>query len=768
MKKIMNFVVTVFMFLFIPCVVNAATEYTVTIKPTHSGDPLEHVTVMISQNNETVTYLLTDHEGKATVRLEDGTYEAIAGYDLGNSSYAGSETFTVSGSDKEVVVEVDSDFDWDYARRIYERTTYFNHLDVKVKGTYTTGTVGNTTTHTVKLKNVKLVVENNVIANRNMNFTADFSKDTTETYEWRSYNSVSKSAKITLQADVYLDNVMVKSGYQYIIDGATTEGYNAFVQSIIDCDGNQGLDFVINPREIMQEIFYEVSYEWTGLPAGLAKLPEKSENYSEGDNHDIDEMWHSGYKIIDKTKSGVYTFSGWTHTTPADNREDITQIASNADDITVNEDTIIHGVWTFTHFEDLDEPLNYIEIRKEINGVDSKYINTNNIYFLVTDPNGVEEIISYNEFVNGIYLFPIFIDGEYNVKEVYSDIPGFDLESTTIDTTHFINVLEDETNKEVTFEIEDINDNFTCSNSNGCSGTVEFTNTYSKIIGNAINNYYDLTVLKEDAKNGNILSGAEFTLTLEGATPIKKVTNDSGFAIFEDLQEGTYTLVETKAPTGYVLDDTTHTYIVEVIKQSTATPIFDQIQNAYVLENNYIITINNLHYNASNQRLTVYNHLITTDLTVTKEVEYLEDNKKVDTPKEETNNKYNFKVTIGDEEYEFTLAAGESKTFKDILYGTTYKVEEIIATDAQFKHTKPSNSEGTIGEEDTIVKMVNTYTIKKEEVKDDIVEEDEPILDNNSNIDTNPKTGDEIMNYVIMILIASVGLVVSLKQKRIN
>lgn len=57
------------------------------------------------------------------------------------------------------------------------------------------------------------------------------------------------------------------------------------------------------------------------------------------------------------------------------------------------------------------------------------------------------------------------------------------------------------------------------------------------------------------------LRGAEFTLT-KGGTVITQTTNENGAAHFSDLEPGTYTLTETKAPTGYQSLDTTWTVVV--------------------------------------------------------------------------------------------------------------------------------------------------------------------------------------------------------------
>ena len=70
-------------------------------------------------------------------------------------------------------------------------------------------------------------------------------------------------------------------------------------------------------------------------------------------------------------------------------------------------------------------------------------------------------------------------------------------------------------------------------------GTITMTN--EKYTSGAI------TIKKVD-ENGNPLAGADFTLLPVG---VKKTTGENGEAVFDGFTEGTYTIIETKSPTGY-------------------------------------------------------------------------------------------------------------------------------------------------------------------------------------------------------------------------
>lgn len=77
-----------------------------------------------------------------------------------------------------------------------------------------------------------------------------------------------------------------------------------------------------------------------------------------------------------------------------------------------------------------------------------------------------------------------------------------------------------------------------------------------------------LTIQKKDsatldaAQPGATLEGAEYRLTDANGRVQTAVTNEDGLLVFQDIPFGTCTVVETKAPTGYKLDSTVHTYTV--------------------------------------------------------------------------------------------------------------------------------------------------------------------------------------------------------------
>lgn len=88
-------------------------------------------------------------------------------------------------------------------------------------------------------------------------------------------------------------------------------------------------------------------------------------------------------------------------------------------------------------------------------------------------------------------------------------------------------------------------------------------------------------IKKIDGETKKVLKGAEFTLYNSSGTKIKSYTTDAKGLISEGLNIpiGNYTLKETKAPTGYVLNTTSYPIVIkaDVINDYTATPYKNQI-----------------------------------------------------------------------------------------------------------------------------------------------------------------------------------------------
>ncbi|WP_353892877.1 SpaA isopeptide-forming pilin-related protein [Proteinivorax hydrogeniformans] len=83
-------------------------------------------------------------------------------------------------------------------------------------------------------------------------------------------------------------------------------------------------------------------------------------------------------------------------------------------------------------------------------------------------------------------------------------------------------------------------------------------------LGEFVNEFVSLRILKTDSETNQPLRGATFKLTDEsGENTWTLTTGEDGTAMVEGLLFGTYTIKEMEAPSGYQLDDEIHTIMID-------------------------------------------------------------------------------------------------------------------------------------------------------------------------------------------------------------
>ncbi len=563
----------------------AETEYEVTFTAKNGNSTLRYVEIMIvNASGETVDYVEINRNGWATYDLPAGEYTAIISYTSGSYVYYGEETFTVTASDISVNIDVTAKYDPNAVyKNTYDRTTYFNHVDIRVKGTYTTGTTIDLTTYNIRLANVRISV-----TNPSQYSSYDFSQsftDNSETYEWRKTGvRVYKGASVTLTCDIYNSSTgqILKSGFTH-----TFTGEAEFIKAIAQCDAHQGLDFILNPQDIIAAVFYGVKYDWdvvdaegnvSELPAGLATLPAATGDiYKAGEAHTIDTHHKEGHYVIDETNGKIYTFDGWDWwSLEDDNNLKKNVIASDATTVTVNDETIIYGVWTVS---ELAKAESHITITKKFVDSERNILTAPEGYHvLLTGPRGGSLEIPIDAFTlsDGVYGYqlPVYTDGEYTVEEHEYAITGYDAapsvsvsesaqaaaaaaaDGTSASGHNHVTAGEGSASADrATFTLV-----LDYEGAGACAhiGQVDFVNTYTKKTGAAIHNYPNLAVNKLDADNREVLEGATFALYKSYANGVFSgqvatgTSDESGYLYFRNLEPGVYYLNETVAPEGYV------------------------------------------------------------------------------------------------------------------------------------------------------------------------------------------------------------------------
>lgn len=121
------------------------------------------------------------------------------------------------------------------------------------------------------------------------------------------------------------------------------------------------------------------------------------------------------------------------------------------------------------------------------------------------------------------------------------------------------------------------------------SGKIELGSDAKVTVTNTRNNVASLEITKVNTSNQSLL-GAKFTLTLDGdsAKTYNVTSDENGLLKFENLSVGTYTLTETKAPSGYV--KSTESYKVKVsVENNKATAKLYKADGTNEIENKQII-----------------------------------------------------------------------------------------------------------------------------------------------------------------------------------
>ena len=248
------------------------------------------------------------------------------------------------------------------------------------------------------------------------------------------------------------------------------------------------------------------------------------------------------------------------------------------------------------------------------------------------------------------------------------------------------------------------------------SGT-DITNTWEPAKDQE-NGTYGFDVYKVDEAGKTITSDtAKFTLAKKGGTSTEHTTVD-GVAQIRNLEPGTYTLTETKAPTGYVGAENSWTITVEhdgktLVNVQKSGNVFTNIWNW--LFNNNAETSGDFAWDGDHNKLTVTNEAITGTITVSKTV-VDEEGKPLP-----TDASFTFQVKDESDRVVATLnnvKVGTSVTTDPLPYGTYTLVEtEATIDDYTFQGVsyKVNGAEATSftidsdGEEIEVA-ATNTYT----------------------------------------------------------
>ena len=262
----------------------------------------------------------------------------------------------------------------------------------------------------------------------------------------------------------------------------------------------------------------------------------------------IDKTWADGKQIGDGAEFSLL-----------DGKKVIASAQSNRDGLVtlyISADDLKSGQHTYVLKETVDEKSEYSSVKDKdvvitkadntitINSIDGKDYNSGKAQVSITNtPDSGVGSVTFKKLGEGkeqigggtFQLYRVEGENSVLVGKVFSTANGEHTIDNLLYGTYYV--------KEIAAPqgyILDSNpsDGITIKKT-AAHGTITMTN--EKYTAGAI------TIKKVD-ENGNPLAGAEFTLLPVG---VKKTTGENGEAVFDGLTEGTYTIIETKSPTGY-------------------------------------------------------------------------------------------------------------------------------------------------------------------------------------------------------------------------
>lgn len=537
-----------------------------------------------------------------------------------------------------------------YATSLFYNTASFDHVDVRVAGSYVIHVGSQVYSATVSNPTVVVKVGGRTVASQT--WTNDG-----ETYEWRQTGlSLTKASVISVELTLdltYTDS----SGQTHTMEDVqitydSVNNVDKFIDAIAICDMVQGLDFRVAVEDIEEEIQYNsVSYEWkvyntdgtyTELPAGAPSEPASTSGHAAGEQYVYDTEYVTGTSFYDYDNGLLYTFHGWdtySHSSvynPVVSTgyyalDDGDTVASNNPTIEITADTYIYGYWTVTELEPSSA---HIAIEKVfiVDGAEIPMEAAEDLWFRIDtgidrDSDGETMIdVDYPmiEAATGSkYKIPVYqYETPFVFTEYNADVPGY-TRTTTITVSGDYIAGSAQSGDSVTVTMDPV-----YQGENIHLGTVTYTNTYTKNVGTPIHVYPALTLMKTASDTHLAQDGVGFTLYSDEActNAVATVTTANGglvyldFAAIENVAPGTYYLKETAPLAGYHADP--YVYAITL----AASQSVEELRNGqYVQVTYYNLSAavpegSTASYTEGSNRLHIYNEPILGSLELNKDV----------------------------------------------------------------------------------------------------------------------------------------------------
>lgn len=383
----------------------------------------------------------------------------------------------------------------------------YDHIDVRVAGKLTiTKKVNGVVTGTPQTVNVTVSEVSATVNGNAVNFYKKPGQGTEN--EWRVDRSGLKTSDtITINCTLTIND------NNTTVDFNKTYSEAELKAAVQECPNHHGFDINITAEQIDDTITKTVGFFTANEDQGLLNTNQKKVIHE-------DLVVGTAFPATPTTdaKEG-YELDGW-YAADENGEKTGTEKVTNFP-ATVTDNAYYVAVWKAKA-----PATGSLTIEKKVTAPDGANIPAS-FTFTVTGPNDYRHEVIVTAAENWTKTLTGLPVGTYTVTETDANIDGYKLTTTYAGTTN---------GSEVT--ISDANT------------TIGVTNTYEKVYGDDQINRASLTIVKKDARTGEVLPNVEFTLTgMEGNSI--EVTNSEGKATFNSLQPGSYTLKETGVPAGY-------------------------------------------------------------------------------------------------------------------------------------------------------------------------------------------------------------------------
>lgn len=330
---------------------------------------------------------------------------------------------------------------WEGAEQIYNRTDTFGHIDIRVRGDLKITTSVDGSQSGSETKDVRVLTPVTITLTHANGTSQTKTFDSGASYEWRwTRVSVGKQDTITISGRLQVEGEEKTHDFS-----KTYSGREDFIQAIIDCDGNQGLDFNIQAEELIEIVTPKANLTIAktnigATPSSVSMQVSGPDNYARTVALNDENKWSV---TLENLTLGTYTLEETQSNTPAGFScvTTIDGVQTDRTQVTLGEDGATVAVTnTYTpKIRDSNPDENFIVVQKTFSGVTADQIPEDftvtvrggSAVYTLTE--GSSDGVEFSKSADGLVWRWRIIGaqaGDYAVSESGADIGGYDLSAS--------------------------------------------------------------------------------------------------------------------------------------------------------------------------------------------------------------------------------------------------------------------------------------------------------------------------------------------------